>query len=96
MTNGAIFEVSLSGEIGLKVKRLAKTASARGIKDKFIAALEAIYHKLRHDPLNFGERSYELQQFSCHIGVLGPVAVHFHVHDRLQLVFLANVFLMSD
>src|ERR1700722_15302178 len=95
--NGAPFQVSVSGEVAQEIKGCAKVAASMGMRALFISSLEAIYQRLRHDPLDFGERRFGAKtlKLSCHIGAIRPVAVQFAVHEELRLVFLVKVILMG-
>jgi hypothetical protein len=95
--NGHPFNVSMSGALRQEVKKLAATASAMGIRAEFVSSIATIHKKHSTNPLDFGELRFHSgdKNFTCHIGAIQPVAVHFAVHAELEVVLILRVFLMG-
>jgi mRNA-degrading endonuclease RelE of RelBE toxin-antitoxin system len=97
--NGSPFKykVEISSFIKAEIKTLAKQAAAlRQQQASFDAWLE-IEKRLQSKPLQSGECHYYMSKgkLRCHIGVVGPVAVEFAIHEEKRAVVLLKVSLLG-
>jgi hypothetical protein len=75
------------------VKQLYQQAVAAGAGAAFLAALKAVFARLRDDPEHFGEPLYHLDQMelAIRVAVVPPLVVEYAVYDKSPLVFIKRV-----
>ena len=97
--NGSPFKykVDISSFIKAEIKTLAKQAAALGQQQAYFDAGREIEKRLQSEPLQFGKCHYYMSKgkLRCHIGVVGPVAVEFAIHEEKRAVVLLKVSLLG-
>jgi hypothetical protein len=70
-----------------------RRAKLKGKGEAFIAALEHVYNRLRHDPHSFGEPKFPLHAMNAtvYVGIHGPLAVGYALHNTEPLVMIRSV-----
>lgn len=92
-TNGAHYEVSISGAVRQRLQELKEVAEAQGNGPAFVEAFKAIVRRLQTDPNEFGEPTNELNEarLTKRIGIIPPLAVDYGVHWSRPVVFLTGL-----
>ena len=97
-SNGGRFKVLASRDIAQRLKRIQKQAKQQGRGDEVLAAIRHILRRLTEDPAEFGEPLYGLPALRLEVrhGAVGPLLIHFAVHDVRPLVFIKLVQLLPE
>jgi hypothetical protein len=98
-TNGERqYRLAISDEIAKTIGRFQYQASLEGRGEVFLQALREIVDGLIHRPRELGEPLYLLSALRLHVRlvVVGPIVVHFAVHEDLPLVFIKAVDLLPE
>jgi hypothetical protein len=92
------YRLGFSGMIRRKFRELLRQAVWEGRGPQFREALRSIFHRLAREPNELGEPLYRLHVLDLNVRavVVGPLAVHFAVHDRRRLVFIKSVDLLPS
>ncbi len=72
---------------------LADFASLAGLRQAYFEALKAMAQHLQHGPLEWGDPLYRKPQQDgvvCRASV-GPILVHYSVHESISAVLIMNV-----
>jgi len=96
-TNGeGSYRLEFSGVIRQELRKLLRRAVWQGRGPQFREALRTIFHRLARDPNEFGEPLYRLANLRLHVrhAAVGPLVVHFAVHESRPLVFIKAVDLL--
>jgi hypothetical protein len=91
------FKVALLGPASEETKRILKDAQTAGTKQEIESALETITHRLRRDPLGFGElvREFKSMNLVEHVAVVRPLVVTFGINLQAGVVFISRIRLLS-
>src|SRR5262249_10224870 len=94
--NGGTYEVHCPGLIARSLKPIQHRANAEGRGKQVLLAIRRAWHRLSHDPLNFGEAIYRLPALRMQIrqGAIRPLFVDFGVCEDRPLVFIRGVKLL--
>jgi hypothetical protein len=94
--NGGQFEVHCSGAIARSLKDLQKQATLEGRGEQVLKAIQQIWHRLVHEPFEFGEPLYRLPAMRMQVrhGAVLPLFVDFAVCEDRPLVFIKGVKLL--
>ena len=97
-SNGGTFQVHCSGLILEDFKQIQKRAKEEGRGEEVLSATRGALHQLLYAPYEFGEPLYRLPalQLSVRHAAIGPVYIHFAVHDHLPFVFIKGVTLLPQ
>ncbi|HEV2947167.1 MAG TPA: hypothetical protein VGX70_07310 [Gemmataceae bacterium] len=97
-SNGGTFQVHCSGLLAERFKQIQKQAKEEGRGEEVLSATRRVLHQLSYDPVEFGEPLYRLPalQLSVRHAAIGPVVIHFAVHERMPLVFIKGVTLLPQ
>jgi hypothetical protein len=89
--------LDMSGQTALAIKQLKQLAEQLGMGSHVRTALKKIAHRLRTDPLNFGEMVKHLPNLRLlvHHAVVYPLVLRFAVHEEQPIVYLMSVRLVS-
>ena len=97
--NGRLsYEIHGSGVIADALRQIQRQAAREGRGPQILAALRLIRQRLQRDPNKVGEPLYRLASLRLQVRtvVIGPLLVHFAVHEARPLVFLKGVKLLSE
>ncbi len=77
-------------------KQIQKQAKEEGRGEEVLSATRRVLHHLSYDPIEFGEPLYRLPALylTVHHAAVGPVVIHFAIHDHMPLVFIKGVNLL--
>jgi hypothetical protein len=91
------FRVVFSATSAQGIRELQRRASRQGRGEEFLAAVRQVADRLRDDPTDFGEPLYRLPALRLRVrcAVIGPLGVHFAVHEEQPVVFISSVKLLS-
>jgi hypothetical protein len=84
------FLVTMSAMVRAVVCQLHEQEGQAGRGEAFLAALRQIIHRLRHDPLVFGEPLYRLPSLHLAIrqAIIAPLVVDYAVHEAQRLIII--------
>jgi hypothetical protein len=90
------FQLDISGSIAEVLRQLQRQASREGRGKAFLAAVRKAIDRLRRDATAFGESIYRLPalRLQVRLAVVGPLGIHFAVHEDRPLVFIKSVKLL--
>jgi hypothetical protein len=96
--NGGRFEVHCSGAVARHLKQIQKQAKQEGRGEAVLAAIRHIWRRLAVDPTELGEPLYHLPALRLEVrhGAVGPLLIHFAVHELRPLVFIKLVTLLPE
>jgi len=88
-----VFQVAVSGAMAESIKHEQRRATLDGIGDSFLAAVEYVVARMRHDPRNLGEPIFLLRAIKVvvHLAFIPPLAVEFGIHEHRALVLLRSM-----
>lgn len=92
------YEVHFSRAVAERLRRLQRRASRAGRGDLLIHALRTIVHRLRHEPLTFGEPLYRLPALRLQVrcAVVRPLVIDFGVHEDRPVIYVKGVQSLED
>ena len=92
------YEIHGSGVIAEAVREIQRRAEREGRGLRVLTALRILKDRLQQDPNEVGEPLYRLAALRLQVRtvVIGPLLVHFAVHEARPLVFLKGVKLLSE
>ncbi len=92
------YRIDLSSEVAQQIQELADRAAAKGLLARFKPAFSQALHRLRTDPMNFGEGRYTLKNLGLRIriAVARPVVIHFAVNENERFVLIQRVLLLES
>jgi hypothetical protein len=96
--NGGIFQVHCSELILEDFKQVQMRAKEEGRGELVLLASRHVLHQLSYDPFEFGEPLYRLpaMRLTVRHAAVGPLVIHFAVHDQMPLVFTKGVSLLPQ
>ena len=96
--NGGTFQVHCSGLILEDFKQIQKRAKEEGRGEQVLLASHHALHQLSYDPTEFGEPLYRLPAMRLRVrhAAVGPLVIHFAVHDQMPLVFIKGVSILPQ
>ncbi len=96
--NGGSYRVLSSQKIAKDFRRLYQQASLEGRANAFMSAAHRIGHMLIQAPFELGEPLYRLPALQLQVRhcAIGPLLIHFAVHDDKPLVFIKSVALLPE
>ena len=97
-SNGGTFQVHCSRLILQDFKQMQKRAKEEGRGEEVLSVMRCVLHELLYAPNEFGEPLYRLPalQLSVRHAAIGPVYIHFAVHDHMPFVFIKGVTLLPQ
>jgi hypothetical protein len=97
-SNGGSFHVRSSENIAKAFRRLYRRAKREGRATAFMAAARELGHRLVNAPFELGEPLYRLPALRLQVrhAAVGPLLIHFGVHEDKPLVFIKFVDLLSE
>ena len=97
-SNGGRFQVFASRDIVRQLKRIQRQAKQEGRGQEVLAAIRHIWRRLTDDPAEFGEPLYRLPALRLEVrhGAVGPLLIHFAIHEVRPLVFIKLVTLLPE
>lgn len=93
----SIYEVVVSPKDQALLKQRHLEAIQAGKGERFLAALQSIYERLRVAPLEFGEPLYYLPILRLFVrqGIVLPLVVDYAVHQERPIVFIRGFKVLS-
>lgn len=91
------FVVSLSKAVDKVLRKLFRTAIARGQGKAFVAAYQRIFLGLRKDPASLGEICYRLPHLRLEVRtvVVAPLVIDFAISEEHHIVYIKGGKLLS-
>jgi hypothetical protein len=80
------------------MRTLADRAALAGFRQSYVDALAEMLQHLQNEPLTWGDPLYRMPhqgRIVCH-AMVGPVIVHYSVHEPENTVLIADVKPMFD
>jgi hypothetical protein len=93
-----LYRVEFSGMIEQELRELLRQAVWQGRGPQFREALRKVFHHLVRQPNELGEPLYRLTNLRLHVRhvAVGPLVIHFAVHENYPLVFIKSVALLPN
>jgi hypothetical protein len=91
--NGMVWHVVFVGATAQHVKMLHKYAKEVGLGDICIDALKFALHRMRYDPLAFGElvKRRPKSELVFHVRIVEPLLFEFAIHEETHKVLIQCV-----
>ena len=89
------YRVSISGAVAKQIKDEARIAAESGQQSEFTHALLIVNHRLRTEPLEFGELTNDKAGLIYHTGTVVPISVIFAIDQKNMVVYIKKVILSS-
>jgi hypothetical protein len=88
------FRLVISGQCLAQLKQILDQAGAAGRFAEFAQAAEAIHHRLRWIPLDFGEPLCDFQHLDLveFVGTVRPIVVTYSVDETRKIVYVTIPF----
>ena len=95
-SNGMAWRVAFAGTVAKDMTLLYKQAKDIGIGGAYIDAIKFAFHRMRLDPLAFGEliRSLPKSRLVVHVRLVKPLRFEFAIHEETHRVLIQRVELM--
>ena len=92
------YEIHGSGVIAHAIREIQRRAEREGRGLRVLTALRVLKDRLQKDPNNVGEPLYRLASLRLQVRtvVIGPLLVHFGVHETRPLVFIKGIKFLSE
>jgi hypothetical protein len=85
-----LYRIAVSGAMAASIKQEQLHATLDGKGDSFLAAIEYVVARMRHDPHNLGEPIFPLHKMNviAHLAFIPPLTIEFGIHQHQPIVFL--------
>lgn len=94
--NGMAWHVAFAGTVGQDMKTFYEHAKAIGLGGAYIDAVKFALHRMRQNPLAFGELIEQKpnSQLIVHVRIVKPLLFEFAIHEETHNVLIQRIQLM--
>ena len=88
-----IYQLSISGAVSKEITAQYERAKTAALAGEFKQSLIHIFHRLKHDPLDFGEPLFHYASSGLQLrhAIVAPILVEYAVHPDRPFVILRSI-----